>query len=82
MKMDVGKYRGRALSEVPTEYLEWASVQLPLSAPMWDAVMAEQSRRANAERVQEATPAQTLWERPRRYVNRLVARFRLATRGY
>lgn len=82
MLMEMGKYRGCALSEVPTEYLEWASVHLPLSARTWAAVMAEQSRRANAERVSEETPAQTFLERPRRFVNRLVAQFRLATRGY
>lgn len=78
MQMDVGKYRGRELSEVPTDYLEAAPAHLRLSAEMWDAVMAERCRRANAERVQSETPLQQFLERPLRVFNRIVARVRLA----
>lgn len=82
MKMDVGKYRGRELSDVPTEYLGWAATHLRLSAEMWDGLMAEQSRRLSAERVAAETPLQKAVERPLRLFNKITARVRLARKGY
>jgi len=77
MKIDVGRYRGRELAELPTDYLEWASVHLRLSAPMWDAMMAEHARRANTVRVEAETPLQKFLERPIQAFNKLVVRVRL-----
>jgi hypothetical protein len=81
MNIDAGKYRGRDLSDLPLDYLEWASVHLRLSPAMWDAVMAEQSRRMNAERVAAETPLEKALERPLHFFNKLVARLRLAGKG-
>ena len=81
MQIDVGKYRGHDLSEVPTDYLEWATVHLALSDRMWDAVMAEHARRTNAERVEAQTPSQKFLARPVRAINRLMARIRLHVLG-
>lgn len=81
MQIDVGKYRGRDLSEVPTHYLEWATVHLAMSDRMWDAVMAEHARRTDAARVEAETPLQKTLERPLHAFNKIVARVRLAVTG-
>lgn len=82
MKMTAGKYKGCELSDVPTDYLAWASSHMPLSAEAWDNVMAEQSRRLNAERVAAETLAQILLERPVKAFNKIAARIHLAATGY
>ncbi len=73
MKMDVGKYIGQDVSEVPTEYLEWAMGHLALSDAMEGAVMAEYARRTNEERVQAETPGQRVWERVSQAVTKFAA---------
>jgi len=45
MKLDVGKYRGQDLADVPTDYLEWAVGHLRMSDAMERAVVAEYARR-------------------------------------
>ena len=82
MQMDAGKYRGCELSDLPTDYLDWALIHLRLNGPMWDAVMAEQSRRRNAERVAAESSMQRALERPLRLYNKAIARVKLAVTGY
>lgn len=48
MQLDAEKYRGCELSEVPTEYLEWASIHLPLSSRMGDVVIVDPDPPAKA----------------------------------
>jgi len=74
MKMDMGKYRGCELSEMPTDYLEWALVHLSLSEEMRRAVQADFSRRINEVRISEETPAARVLHKAARPVNRVVAR--------
>ncbi len=81
MQLEAGSYRGCDLSDVPTDYLEWAVVHLRLSGEQWDGVMAEQSRRINKQRVEAETPLQTFLERPLQAFNKIVARVRLAVKG-
>ncbi len=73
MKIDMGKYRGTELSEVPTDYLEWALVHLALSDELRCAAQAEYSERINEVRVDKETPAERAMQRAVRPVNRVVA---------
>ncbi len=81
MQMEAGKYRGCELSEVPTDYLEWAAVHLCLNPEQWDGVMAERSRRINSQRLEAETPMQKRLERPLQAFNKIAARLRLAVKG-
>ena len=72
MKLDIGKYMGRDLEEVPTDYLAWAMGHVALSDGMQAAVMAEYARRTNDEKVQAETPGQRTWGR----VSKVVTKFR------
>ena len=73
MKLDVGKYSGQDLADVPTDYLEWAVGHLRMSDSMGNAVVAEYARRANEERVSAETPAQRVWERVQKTVTKFTA---------
>ena len=77
MKLDVGKYSGRELVDVPTDYLEWAVGHLRLSDAMEGAVVAEYARRTNEERVTTETPARRAWDRVQRTVIKFTANHRL-----
>jgi len=81
MQLDCGKYRGHDLAEIPTEYLRWASIHLPLDHAAWDTVMAEYSRRLSQQHVDDETPAQRLWEKVEHPLNKLMARLSLRLRG-
>jgi hypothetical protein len=74
MKMDMGKYRGRELTEIPTEYFEWANIHLPMTDEMRSAVQAEHSRRLNEERIASEGAASLLLDKITHPVNRVTAR--------
>lgn len=74
MRLDIGRYRGTALTEIPTEYLEWAVGHVAMSDEMERAVVAEYARRANAKRVAAWTPARHLWSRVSGALTRFAAR--------
>lgn len=74
MKMDMGKYRGSELSELPTDYLEWALVHLSLSDELRCAAQADYSRRVHEARLKGETRAERVLHRAARPVNRIAAR--------
>lgn len=74
MQLETGKYHGTEISEVPTDYLEWATSHLAMSDEMQLAVVAEIARRANAARVEGETPLQHLKERVSEAVTKFAAR--------
>ncbi len=74
MKLDTGKYHGTELSEVPTDYLEWAVGHLAMDDATELAVVAEIARRANEARVAAETPADRLKERIGEAVTKFAAK--------
>lgn len=82
MTIDVGKYRGRELSELPTDYLEWAITHLSLTDNMRRGVQAEYSHRVSAARVAAETPAERILEKIARPVNRVIARLQERLRAW
>jgi hypothetical protein len=62
------------LSEIPTEYLEWALGHLGLSEAMVGAVTAEIARRSGEARVESETPFEHLKEHISETLNKFAAK--------
>jgi tRNA(Ser,Leu) C12 N-acetylase TAN1 len=74
MKLSSGQYHGTELSEVPTEYLEWAIGHLSMDEEMEQAVVAEVARRAQEARVEAETPLDHLKERVSETITKFAAK--------